>query len=99
MNLWEEWAKIEVPHGKGTYTLPPQRSDYGGLLMTLVAADTPDLSRFAGPELFFTSPEKNHVGLVVKASTKARIDEVIAKYLELVRPMVATLPAPERPLH
>ena len=99
VNLWEEWAKIEVLHGKGTYTLPPQRNDYGGLLMTLVAADKPDLTAFQGPELFFTSPEKNHVGLVVRASTKARVDDLIAKYLELVRPMVATLPAPERPLH
>lgn len=99
VSLWAEWAKIEVLGGKGTYTLPQQNSDYAGLLITLVGDEHPDLSPFEGPELFFTSPEKNHVGLVFKASTKPRVDDVMARYLDLVRPMVASLPPPERPLH
>jgi hypothetical protein len=99
INLWEEWARIEILGGKGTYTLPQQRSDYAGLLITLVSAERPDLSAFQGPDLFFTSPEKNHVGLVFKSSTKAAVDATMARYLDLVRPMVASLPAPERPNH
>ena len=99
VNLWEEWAKIEILGGKGTYTLPPQKSEYGGLLITLVGAEHPDLSGFQGPSLFYASPEKHHIGLVFRAGSKAEVDRLMDHHLELVKPMVATLPAPERPNH
>jgi hypothetical protein len=97
VNLWAEWAKIEVRGGKAPYTLPPARNEYGGLLVTLAKDERPDLSAFDAPEVVFRSPEKNHIGLVIRSPSYARVQELLSQYLERVRPMVATLPAAEKP--
>lgn len=99
INLWAEWARIEVGGGKAPYALPPARDEYGGLLITLVGDERPDLSAFDDPEVVFRSPEKHHIGLVLRSASRARVQELIAKYLEQIRPRVAQLPAPSRPLH
>lgn len=107
LNLWAEWAKIEVAGsarqrdleggGKQPYTLSPARKDYGGLIMTLVKEESPDTSAFDAPEVAYRAPEKNHVGVVVRSPSHARVEELLTDYLERVRPMVATLPAREKP--
>ena len=38
MNLWAEWAKVELAGGKSAYALPPLRSDYAGLVTSLATA-------------------------------------------------------------
>ncbi|HYO91454.1 MAG TPA: ATP-grasp domain-containing protein, partial [Pyrinomonadaceae bacterium] len=35
LNLWAEWAKIEINRGETEYQLPPRRNDYAGLLVSL----------------------------------------------------------------
>ena len=98
INLWAEWATIELGGGKVPYVLPRERAEYGGLLITLVGGE-PDLASFDAPEVVFRSPEKHHIGLVLRSPSRARIQELIATYLERIRPLVAQLPPPSRPLH
>lgn len=33
INLWREWARIEVAGGDGTYKLPTVRKDYAGVIL------------------------------------------------------------------
>ena len=97
LDLWAEWAKIEVRGGKAPYTLPAARRDYGGLILTLTRDERPDASGFDAPEVVYRSPEKNHLGLVVRAPSYERVQELLADYNERVKPLVATMPALEKP--
>ena len=54
---------------------------------------------FDAPEVVFRSTEKNHVGLVLRSPSYARVQQLLAEYIERVRPLVATLPALEKPAH
>ena len=97
INLWQEWAKIEVAGGKAPYTLPKAREEYGGLLLTLAREERPDTSMFSDPEVVYRSPEKSHIGLVLRSPDHARIQKLLKEYLEKVRPMIASMPALEKP--
>ena len=97
INLWQEWAKIEVGGGKAPYTLPKPREEYAGLLLTLAREERPDTSMFDAPEVVYRSTEKSHIGLVLRSTDRARVQKLLAEYLEKVRPMIASLPALEKP--
>lgn len=101
VNLWEEWANLEIDHReKRPYTLPPLREEYGGIAMTLARQDVPDLSAYSDPEIVFRSPEKHHVGLVVRSKDPARVNDLVESYRQrFVRDYMAQLPAAERPAH
>jgi hypothetical protein len=99
INLWAEWARIEVGGGKTPYALalPEPRNEYGGLIITLAKDERPDTSAFDAPEVVFRSPEKHHVGLVLRSPSYARIQELLAEYRERIKPLVATMPALDKP--
>ena len=51
INLWREWARIEVSGGDGTYKLPPVREEYAGVILSLAPPGRPGhfgLQRFGG---------------------------------------------------
>src|SRR4029079_5370582 len=42
VNLWREWAKIEIAQGEeGAYVVPERRKDYGGLVTPALEAQEP----------------------------------------------------------
>lgn len=94
MNLWAEWAKVEIAGGKTPYTLPPLASDFAGLLVCLARQDAPDLSGYTDPEVVWRLQKAHHAGLIVKSPSQERIDELLASYTERFRrDFVAALPA------
>ncbi len=95
VNLWDEWAGIEI-HG-ASYQLPPLRSEYGGVIVSLARQEKPDTSGFADPEIFYRLDLKNHIGLVVGAASPARIEALLADYsTRIARDFQAVLPATDR---
>ena len=42
INLWAEWAKVELAAGKTSLCAPPPREDYAGLLVSLTRQEHPD---------------------------------------------------------
>src|SRR5450755_4414528 len=42
INLWREWARIEISSGDGSYKLPQVREDYAGVILSLARQDNPD---------------------------------------------------------
>ncbi|MGH9611779.1 MAG: ATP-grasp domain-containing protein, partial [Bryobacteraceae bacterium] len=41
INLWAEWAKVEIAGGDGSYEAPEPRDDYAGLLVSLARQEHP----------------------------------------------------------
>ncbi len=99
VNLWVEWAKLEIGRGKKAYTLPKLRSDYAGLIITLARQPQPDTSAYCDPEITWRLQDKNHhVGLIVRAKKWDRVQELLNEYRErFARDFHASLPPPEKP--
>ena len=94
VNMWAEWAKIEVAGGKAPYTVPPMRTDYAGLIVSLARQESPDLSAYTDPEIVWRLEKPNHAGLIVRSTNRKRVDELLARYSEsFQQDFVATLPA------
>lgn len=98
LNLWAEWAKIEIGGEDVPYELPPHRSDYGGLIISLARQEWPDLSAYTDPEIAWRMRRKNHAGLVVRADNPQRVQDLLDSYApRFYNDFHATLPAPDKP--
>jgi biotin carboxylase len=98
INMWAEWAKIEVAGGKAPYAMPPLRQDYGGLIVSLARQEHPDLSAYSDPEVVWRLEKKNHAGLIVKSPRLDRVEELLKTYSDRFRQdFVAALPAAQTP--
>jgi hypothetical protein len=98
INMWAEWAKVEIAGGKAPYRVPPLGDDYAALLVCLARQEWPDLSRYDDPEVVWRLQKPHHAGLVVKSPSEERIDQLLASYSERFRQdFVAALPAASTP--
>jgi biotin carboxylase len=80
MNLWAEWARVELAGGKAPYALPPMRRDYAGLVTSLAKDETPDLSSFDAPEVVWRMQKPYHAGLIVASPDRARVAALVDEY-------------------
>lgn len=97
VNLWREWARIEVAGEHGQYELPPVRDDYAGIVISLARQEWPDTSAFDDPEIVFRLRKRHHVGLLVASHDPARVDQLLNSYARrLLEEFSATLPAPDK---
>ena len=99
VNLWSEWAKLEIQRG-GRYDLPPTKQRYGGVVISLARQEHPDTSGFADPEVVHRMDMKNHIGLVVAADTPERVEALLTDYMaRIARDFHAALPAADKVSH
>jgi len=82
INLWREWARIEVAGGDGSYKLPPAREDYAGVILSLAKQENPDTSRYNDPDVFLRIKKHHHAGLVLKSSDPYRIPVLLENYAQ-----------------
>jgi biotin carboxylase len=80
INLWREWARIEVAGGEGSYKLPPAREDYAGVILSLARQENPDTSAYDDPEVRLRIKKHHHAGLVLKSSDPYRIPGLLEDY-------------------
>ena len=99
LNLWSEWAKIEIERG-GTYTVPHLDNKYGGVVMSLSRFEKPDTSSFTDPEIVYRADMKSHIGFVVRAETPQRVEQLLTNYKDrIARDFGAAMPAQESVAH
>lgn len=80
INLWVEWARIELtPHG-GAYAPPTQRQDYGGVIISLARQEYPDTSAYTDPEIVWRLHKRHHVGFVLASADPARVAALLDAY-------------------
>jgi biotin carboxylase len=80
LNVWREWAKIEIALGKAPYAPPAAREDYAGLVIRASRQEHPDTSAYNDPEVVWRLDMKHHAGLVVRSPSHARVQELVASY-------------------
>jgi biotin carboxylase len=98
INLWREWARLEVGAGKEPYQLPAHRREYAGVILSLARQEYPDTSAYSDPEIVHYISKYHHAGLILKAASSSRLQELIASYAErFQRDFLATQPVPEKP--
>ena len=99
VNLWAEWAKIELAGDGGEYVVPPRRDDFAAIVLTLARQEAPDMSAYVDREIVKTIRKDHHAGLIVSSADTSRIDALVADYTgRFYRDFFATAPAPDRPL-
>jgi biotin carboxylase len=97
INLWREWARIEVAGERGAYELPPRREDYAGIVISLARQEWPDTSRYDDPEIVFRLHKSHHVGLLVASHDPERVEWLLSQYARrLLEDFSATMPPPEK---
>ena len=98
INLWREWARLEVGAGKQPYELPPVRRDYAGVILSLARQEHPDTSAYTDPEIFYRVTKYHHAGFVLKSPSPERIQQLLDSYaLRFREDFFATQPVPDKP--
>jgi biotin carboxylase len=99
VNLWREWARLEVAHLRGeAYTLPPTHASYAGSVLCLAQTAEPDTADFDAPEIVYRMKKHHHAGLIVKSVDPQRVKALLERYAgEFARRFLASMPPPEKP--
>jgi len=98
INLWREWARLEVGAGKQPYQLPEVRRDYAGVIVSLARQERPDTSAYTDPEIIYRVNKYHHAGFILKSPRHERIKELLDSYSNRFRDdFLATQPVPEKP--
>ena len=98
INLWREWARLEVGAGKLAYELPKVRGEYAGVILCLARQEWPDTSGYADPEIVYRIKKYHHAGLIVRAGDPARVAELLDCYARrFAADFLASAPVPEKP--
>lgn len=83
LNLWREWAKLEIAHVLGErYQLPAVRQEYAGVMICLARQEWPDMSAYRDPEVVWRVDKKYHAGLIVSSPYPGRVQELLNNYTQ-----------------
>jgi biotin carboxylase len=98
INLWREWAHLEVGAGKQPYELPQTRRDYAGIVLSLARQQHPDTFAYNDPEIVYRISKYHHAGLILKSPSFQRVDELLNSYAHrFASDYLATQPVPDKP--
>lgn len=98
VNLWREWARLEILDGKAPSKITPLRKEYAGIILSLAKQEYPDTSAYADEEIISRVKKRHHAGLIVRAPRLERINQLLDDYgRRFVEDFVAVAPPPERP--
>jgi ATP-grasp domain len=95
INLWREWAKLEVAAGRPR--LKP-RKEHAGIILSLARQEHPDTSSYDDPEIVYRANKLHHAGLIVRSPKHERVTELLNDYAQrFENDFIAVLPPLERP--
>src|SRR5205807_7790167 len=79
INLWREWARLEVGGDNDSRRLRPRR-EYAGIILSLARQEVADTSAYDDPEIVYQVKKKHHVGLIVRSARHERVTELLNDY-------------------
>jgi biotin carboxylase len=80
LNMWAEWAKVELAGGDAPYAVPPRRNDFAGLLVSLARQEWPNTSHYNDPEVAWRMTKRHHVGVIVRSPEYGRVTQLLDDY-------------------
>jgi biotin carboxylase len=98
VNLWREWARLEIADGKAPVKITPPRKEYAGIILSLAKQEEPDTSAYADEEIIHRVKKRHHAGLIVRSLRLERVNELLDQYgRRFAEDFVAVAPPPDRP--
>jgi hypothetical protein len=98
VNLWREWARLEIADGRGTAKIKATRKEYAGIILSLAKQEHPDTSAYVDDEIIYRVKKRHHAGLIVRSPQLTRVNELLSSYSQRFSDdFVAVAPPPERP--
>ncbi len=82
INLWHEWARIELASQERPYQLPEYQQNYAGVIISLARQEYPDTSAYQDPEIVMRLNKRHHVGFVVTAQDSNRVNFLLDEYAQ-----------------
>ena len=99
INLWREWARLEIAGEDGPYDPPPPRDRSGGIVLSLARQEAPDMSAYTDPEIAVRIRKPHHAGLILASADAERVRHLLAAYTQrFYADFHASAPPPERPI-
>jgi hypothetical protein len=96
INLWREWARLEVG-GVNPYKRLRPRKEHAGIILSLARQEYPDTSTYDDREIVYRVKKKHHAGLIVRAKKRERVSELLEDYAHrFADDFVAVLPPMEK---
>jgi hypothetical protein len=98
INLWREWARLEVAGDTARRTKLKPRKEHAGIILSLARQEFPDTSNYDEPEIVYRVEKKHHAGLIVRSPKSERVSELLGDYgRRFAEDFIAVLPPLERP--
>ena len=98
VNLWREWAKLEIADGKAPAKIAPVRKEYAGIILSLAKQEQPDTSAYVDEEITYRVKKRHHAGLIVRSPQLDRVNDLLDEYgRRFAEDFVAVAPPPDRP--
>ena len=98
INLWREWAKIEILKGEKPYKLPKVENNYAAILNSLSKQEWPNLEAYNDSEVVWRLKKEYHAGLIIKSPSRDRIVKLLDEYTQrFYNDFFATAKMGERP--
>ena len=98
VNLWREWARLEIADGKAPERIRPLRKEYAGIVLSLAKQEQPDTSAYVDEEIIYRVKKRHHAGLIVRSAKLERVLGLLDNYAQrFADDFVAIAPPPERP--
>ena len=97
VNLWREWAKIEIASEHGSYAPPAARGASGGIILSLARQEQPDTNGYTDSEIVKRIRKPHHAGLIVASPDPKRVQQLLDSYLpRFYEDFHASAPVPQR---
>jgi biotin carboxylase len=99
INLWSEWAKIEIASkNKTKYTLPKAKNLDAGIIISLSKFKNPDIGQFIDDEIVWKMKKDYHIGMIVASKSQEKILNLLDSFADIImKEYHAALPAPKSP--
>jgi biotin carboxylase len=97
VNLWREWARLEVAGEHGAYAPPRSRHVSAGIILSLARQEHPDTAAYDDAEIVKRISKPHHAGLIVSSADPRRVEQLLDSYVpRFYQDFHASAPPPER---
>ena len=97
INLWREWAKLELADEQSPKRIIPERREHAGIILSLAKQEYPDTSAYTDSEIVYRVKKRHHVGVIVRSPKLERVTELLDQYARrFANDFIAVAPPLER---